>query len=128
MSCIAHSSCNVGEYCDAGNFCYMCSFIDPTTCDAFDSDCCSPEFLTQCTTNPANCPPPPPPAPGPDPGDDAEEAKTLGWTISILILVSSGLYVVGGIGYARYVGRDSKVYDDESCQNSSGMGIGMLGV
>jgi hypothetical protein len=84
--------------------CYTCTYITPTTCDAFDGDCCSPAFLAQCTTNPAACPPPPP---GPSPADpDEEQAGGGGWTITIMLLVSFSVYILGGLGYVRYVAKE----------------------
>lgn len=107
QSCTAHTDCAQNNYCDGGMSCYTCSYISPTTCDAFDNDCCSPAFLAQCPTNPAECPPPPPPTnPGPGgTGDDGEGGGT-GWTLTILILVSASVYVGGGLGYVRYVSKD----------------------
>jgi hypothetical protein len=106
QTCTSHASCLTNFYCDAGMSCYTCTFISPTTCDAFDGDCCGPTFLVQCPTNPAQCPPPPP-APGPgEPGEDEEEGGGRGWTITILLLVSASLYVGGGLGYVRYVSKE----------------------
>jgi hypothetical protein len=82
----------VHRYCDGGNTCFTCSFISPSTCDAFDNDCCSDEFLVQCPSNPANCDIAPPPAPpgGIDPGDPGSEGGGgfPGWTVASLILGS----------------------------------------
>jgi hypothetical protein len=44
-----------GGYCDQSNTCYRCNYITPTLCDAFDNDCCSSEFLSQCPGDPHGC-------------------------------------------------------------------------
>ena len=54
-SCERHSDCEVGEYCDAAQTCYSCSYISPDSCDAFDGRCCSTPFITQCPENPHLC-------------------------------------------------------------------------
>lgn len=105
QSCTSHNSCSASFYCDSGMTCYTCTYITPTTCDAFDDDCCSPAFLAQCTTNPAACPPAPP-GPGPNPDNpDEEQTGDNGWTITILLLVSFTIYVLGGVGYVRYIAK-----------------------
>lgn len=55
-TCAAVSDCGQGTYCDSSMSCYDCSFIDPSSCDAADSNCCSPEFLKNCPSNPFQCP------------------------------------------------------------------------
>ena len=103
--CTSHASCSVNFYCDGSLQCYTCSYITPVTCDAFDQNCCSPVFLAQCPTNPAQCPPPPPPPP-----PASADSGGNGWTITILIVVAASVYVGGGLGYVRYVSKD----EDES--------------
>eukprot|EP01047_Picozoa_sp_COSAG01_P066506 COSAG01_NODE_9195_length_2523_cov_27.632990_1_plen_221_part_10 len=52
----AFNGCYVGGgYCDQSNTCYRCNYITPTLCDAFDNDCCSSEFLSQCPGDPHGC-------------------------------------------------------------------------
>jgi hypothetical protein len=54
-SCVRHSDCDIGEYCDDGLSCYSCSYISQNSCDAFDRRCCSTPFITQCPDNPHVC-------------------------------------------------------------------------
>ena len=55
INCNTDSDCPDKMYCDMGGNCYDCNFVDSTTCDAFDGDCCSASFLAKCTNNPAQC-------------------------------------------------------------------------
>lgn len=48
-------SCDQGAYCDATRSCYSCDYIGPTRCDFVGGDCCSPEFLSSCPSDPAGC-------------------------------------------------------------------------
>ena len=54
--CNQQSDCYIGSYCDITSICYDCSYIDPSSCDSIDNNCCSQAFLKQCTSNPFNCP------------------------------------------------------------------------
>ena len=54
-SCERHSDCEVGEYCDAAQTCYSCTYISPDSCNAFDGRCCSTPFIAQCPDNPHLC-------------------------------------------------------------------------
>ena len=62
--CESHAECPTGSYCDESYSCYQCGFVDRSTCDAFDSNCCSAKFLAQCHADPHRCRgPSPSPAP-----------------------------------------------------------------
>jgi len=54
--CNQQSDCSVGTYCAYSNLCYDCSYIEPGLCDVLNDNCCSQLFLTQCTSNPYQCP------------------------------------------------------------------------
>eukprot|EP01046_Picozoa_sp_COSAG06_P012222 COSAG06_NODE_711_length_12877_cov_16.318281_11_plen_230_part_00 len=46
------------NYCAAGIFyneCEPCSVVTPSNCDALGGNCCAPDFLKQCPTNPKDC-------------------------------------------------------------------------
>ena len=54
--CNQLSDCPIKTYCGYSNLCYDCSYIEPGLCDVLDNNCCSPEFIKQCPTNPYQCP------------------------------------------------------------------------
>lgn len=70
--CTKPSDCPAQQYCDNGDNCYQCSYINPSRCDAVDRECCSAAFLRQCPSNPAGCARPPPPPPPPSPAAEAQ--------------------------------------------------------
>eukprot|EP01047_Picozoa_sp_COSAG01_P020581 COSAG01_NODE_1174_length_11380_cov_2.922205_1_plen_181_part_00 len=57
--CFAHSDCPGGQYCDMSMMCYSCTYVNHSSCDAIDHDCCGRAFLQNCPSDPAGCPPAP---------------------------------------------------------------------
>ena len=53
--CTQQSDCDIQSYCSINNICVDCSYIAPQTCDALYSECCSNDFLHQCSSNPYQC-------------------------------------------------------------------------
>jgi hypothetical protein len=70
-TCYTHSDCPRGQYCDTSLMCYSCTYVNPSSCDAIDYDCCGRDLLQNCPSDPADCggggPPPPPAPPTPPP-------------------------------------------------------------
>jgi hypothetical protein len=59
-ACSRTSECAIEEYCALDSrqphgSCYTCRW-GPFICDTVDYDCCSPEFLHNCPSNPHGCP------------------------------------------------------------------------
>jgi hypothetical protein len=110
-SCYAHSDCPGGQYCDTSMLCYSCTYINPSSCDAIDYDCCGWAFLQNCPSDPAGCGggggPAPPPGPGgggglpSKPGQAGVSEGTDDWAVYTLLVIclGGGVYLFGGAYY-----------------------------
>jgi len=101
-TCTQQSDCSLQSYCSIYNLCYDCSYIDPSYCDALNSDCCSTQFLQQCSSNPYLCSVNPSPSPPPSQIQEDVMNPTLKFGC-IVVGLSSVSYISIGVYRNKYI-------------------------
>jgi len=95
--CNQQSDCQIGTYCGNTNLCYDCSYIYPGECNTLNTNCCSLEFLKQCTTNPYQCT-----VPSNPPTPITQKTHNLLFMFTIIFFIVSINYLILGFWVNKY--------------------------